>query len=220
MRKKQPAKNLPPARLEKLIHLINLIAPDTRLPDLEGEIENLKLEDFEVQQRLYEILKSLPDEVSNYIYPYNLETIKELTSDYFDEEENLRDNREFLYEIVQGYQDFSRFTKILRSLIQRHEAQKNNRLIIIFPIYISTEIVIKDGLIHIETNKLAEALQGVDIDRLRICPVCNRIFWAKRNDQKACSNKCSGNLRIRKYRENYLEKYKQQRIKKEQTIKS
>jgi hypothetical protein len=50
------------------------------------------------------------------------------------------------------------------------------------------------------SNTLVNALRGVDADRLRTCEICNRIFWAKREDSETCSPKCFGVLRTRRYR--------------------
>jgi hypothetical protein len=30
-----------------------------------------------------------------------------------------------------------------------------------------------------------------DIRRVRMCPICDRIYWARRNDQPACSKRCN-----------------------------
>jgi hypothetical protein len=41
------------------------------------------------------------------------------------------------------------------------------------------------------------ALDGVPPERLRICPICQSIFWAARHDARACSKKCNSVRRVR-----------------------
>ena len=36
-----------------------------------------------------------------------------------------------------------------------------------------------------------------DGDRLRICEICNRVFWAKKDVSTACPNTCANTLRVR-----------------------
>lgn len=46
-----------------------------------------------------------------------------------------------------------------------------------------------------------EGVKGIDADRLRICEICNEIFWAKRKDSETCSKSCFNALRQRRHRE-------------------
>ncbi len=63
-----------------------------------------------------------------------------------------------------------------------------------------TEFTIKDGVIDFE-SELTQVLRGVTPERLRICPICKEIFWAKRIETSICSNKkCSNNFHQRKIR--------------------
>jgi hypothetical protein len=63
-----------------------------------------------------------------------------------------------------------------------------------------------DGKINFRLTKYADALQGVNISRLRLCEYCNRIFWANRNDAFTCSPKHARNRRMRLLRENWKQK--------------
>ena len=74
-----------------------------------------------------------------------------------------------------------------------------------------------NGLIELQTPPLLECVQGVEAQRIRKCPVCEKIFWAERKDQQGCSVPCSHALRNRKYRRSYSEKYKLQRMLKQNT---
>lgn len=50
-------------------------------------------------------------------------------------------------------------------------------------------------------------LEKVEVERIRKCPVCEKLFWAGRLDQSACRSRCSNVLRAKKWREKYAAKY-------------
>ena len=56
-----------------------------------------------------------------------------------------------------------------------------------------------------------QALQGIELIRIRKCMVCENFFWATRKDKKCCNKKCNGVWRTRRWRESYAAKYKLQR---------
>ncbi len=50
-------------------------------------------------------------------------------------------------------------------------------------------------------SKIIELLQAVDARRLKICPICDEVFWAKRIEAKTCSKRrCLNNFHQRKRR--------------------
>lgn len=67
------------------------------------------------------------------------------------------------------------------------------------------------GNLRVEHDPLLQALDGVEVRRIRECPICGELYWARRIDKPTCKAKCAHVLRERRYRKNYLEKYKLQR---------
>jgi hypothetical protein len=63
---------------------------------------------------------------------------------------------------------------------------------------------------------LFEEFEGVEADRIRTCPPCGRIYWARRKDQPGCSQRCVWRIRQQRWRERYLKRYKVQRIRAQQ----
>jgi hypothetical protein len=63
----------------------------------------------------------------------------------------------------------------------------------------------KKGEINFSISEWASALQGVDITRIRICEVCEDIFWANRKDAFACSKKHAKVRQMRLLRANWKE---------------
>jgi hypothetical protein len=49
-------------------------------------------------------------------------------------------------------------------------------------------------------SEFLEAINKTDADRLRICEICQRVFWAKREDSKTCSPRCLSALNTRNSR--------------------
>jgi hypothetical protein len=76
-----------------------------------------------------------------------------------------------------------------------------------FDLY-SDELNITSSINVIKTGEKFEAsLTGFaalighfEADRLRICEICGRVFWAKRKESKTCSAKCFNNFRQQLYR--------------------
>lgn len=58
----------------------------------------------------------------------------------------------------------------------------------------------RDGEIGKMPGQPFEAFHGLNLDRIRACEVCNRIFWAKREDKKTCSAPCLNVFNVRRYR--------------------
>lgn len=84
--------------------------------------------------------------------------------------------------------------------------------------YHATEVRINHkGKITFKNNGIINALEGIDAARLRICPVCEKIFWANRLDKIGCSTKCNQTLRTRKKREKEKNKFKS-RVKKDGSL--
>lgn len=60
--------------------------------------------------------------------------------------------------------------------------------------------IVNRSRLHIEAFGLSKVLEGVEGDRLRLCGICRKLFWAKRTGSKACSKSCSNTLRQRQFR--------------------
>jgi hypothetical protein len=70
------------------------------------------------------------------------------------------------------------------------------------------------GLTIAVRNTWLEALIGIEAKRLRVCKICQRIFWARQDNMLACGSKCSAANRQRLLRERkrqYTESVKKKR---------
>jgi len=57
------------------------------------------------------------------------------------------------------------------------------------------------GVVTVRLVGCLQALQGVAVDRIRVCPRCSKLFWAGRRDKSGCSEGCARVLRQGKLRE-------------------
>jgi hypothetical protein len=58
-------------------------------------------------------------------------------------------------------------------------------------------VVDEGGKLRLVIDELTQALDGVEIDRVRECKLCKRIFWAGRKDKKCCSDRCNNVYNVR-----------------------
>jgi hypothetical protein len=75
-------------------------------------------------------------------------------------------------------------------------------VVIGIPLLVEYAYLDKDGKLHRSLNRFAEALEGVEVSRIRACLICRRLFWANRKDKQCCSEEHSRIIRQRQVREN------------------
>ena len=68
------------------------------------------------------------------------------------------------------------------------------------------------GELEFNVDPLIEALKGVQVSKIRNCPICSAFFWASRKDKPCCSNRCAKIRRTRRWREKYPDRYKLRRL--------
>ena len=200
--------NQPPAKLAKLIALTNLVPPKTELGNLHEKfvelLESIGLDRWtpqwakKLRALVHSYLEGLPGSFQSYV----------LGTTWPD------DNDAGI--LIYGVASIERYTLIkdARLLLRGIRTVSESG----YAFYRSTlEVKTKlrldeQGVFVLQRNQLIEALEGVEAERIRTCPICEQIFWAGRINQPACSKRCSHALRNRKYRERYLTDYKMQRI--------
>jgi len=90
----------------------------------------------------------------------------------------------------------------------RHNADKVAKLFPVNRVFGISQLAVRDGRIAFEPDKFTTAFLNVEIDRVRLCGACEKVFWANRIDMKGCTVQCAKVLRTRKWRskpENKLE---------------
>lgn len=211
--------------LKNLLEIINFVPPDVDLPNAkeillkafeektsrqmtDEDMENFK-SDSDFTNSVQKTVRILRGELSEY---------RELNSYIF---ENHYDELIDEFEILDRYKDFIYYRQKIRFVAQEasYFQKTGRRKISVSSVYqpelFTTSFEIgKDGKITFQTDKVIRALEGIDIKRLRICEVCNRIFWANRLEKIGCSDKCNQTLRTRRKRTKDKNRFKS-RVQKE-----
>jgi hypothetical protein len=192
-----------PEKLDVLLSTLNLIPPDETLWSL--NVGSLKL--LENNQRLhFEALRDLTDKIEKYS--------PEFQNFIYGREVNFK-NPYFFYlgflpdldywetfDALKRYEEFNENRHLLKGMINNFSSS-SNRVERQMPYLLQpkTRINIDEkGKIHF-SSELIEALEGVEISRIRICENCSRIFWQGRTTQKGCNTNCANNIRVKKSRE-------------------
>jgi hypothetical protein len=124
-----------------------------------------------------------------------------------------------VYDLQQKLDLITKGRDLLLNIASKNEQSDDlaSSEIVIFGAEVFTRLRVNSkGQLFEAPSLLLKALTdgGVEAKRIRLCQICRCLFWAGRTDKPCCGPKCSGILRQRKYRRNYLEKYKPQRIRK------
>jgi len=70
------------------------------------------------------------------------------------------------------------------------------------PVDKAAALYIEAGVIKVSLAPFLRVLDGIEARRIRLCPVCEKLFWAGRVDKVGCTEECSRVLRQRRLREN------------------
>jgi len=196
-----------PPKLGELIELVNLL-PAYGTVDEEcmfawaGRIlagaEQTASSDKEIVQYVRQTIDDLPSELRDYIGPFPFDDdprlnemvdLDRLRLQVLDRYDYVIQGREALSWLIGGHHPSGlRFSQ----LVPRLEYNAKRKM-------------------EMTPSPLLECILTVEEGRIRRCPICMKIYWADRKDQPACPKSCSHALRSRRYRKNYLEKYKHQR---------
>ncbi len=101
--------------------------------------------------------------------------------------------------------------KNLKRLIRYKSFIVNHKYIELKRIEIETSLIFDGNTIRVIKSRFLRAIEGVNIDRLRVCEVCTNIYWAVRSDSKTCSRNCYNTFRQRQFREKNKNEYNEKR---------
>lgn len=222
---KSRAKYKCPPELEELIRQTNLVPIGTITPDFDAEIrieiqryrnETGESPEISAYGFLTNLIKHLPSEFLDFIkdraykraYP-------------FGEGKFPNDERQYKQEFIRQYVNYCYMRdsmlwlvlrlenerKMMRDAEKRHKLEENSITFQYFtlldwdafPITIKTELI-RDDDGKLQITGLACLIGKFDDSRLRKCEICERIYWAKRNNSKTCSSRCLNVLNVRKSR--------------------
>ena len=201
-----------PENLKRLIELVNSIPPDRKLPHIREVLEESGEDEQRAVALIKEKLNGVPEDFFKNAYIYLDDSYS-----YF----------RLLRKAVHDLAQMGGLPRALRSVYMRCAVRDDPN----WPEEITSRIgdppwrevspyddkhpwdawqwpklsttVTLDatGMIVAIGDDYIKALIGVQVDRLRECGICHRIFWAKQNNMVACNPRCSAANRQRLGRE-------------------
>jgi hypothetical protein len=133
-------------------------------------------------------INSLPQEIANLYLPLEFEALKPV---------DIKMRFEFLVWTHGRVDYFKQLTTALRELTKFKEGDLTFNIFFPRDTYIHID---NQGVMNVRTPAFLQALDGVEINRIRECPVCSSIFWAGRITQQCCTPRCSNIFRVRRHR--------------------
>jgi hypothetical protein len=199
----------------------NDLYPNWGWPTGEYAISALEI----LQNLIFITLSTLPETLHDFIGPVNAKTIGSLLL-----------NSEMQYSgdypknetLIAAY---NRYGYLFKAKEVLEEIAKNSTTTYPFSIPVPTPMTAEsNSLISIQPDNegkgdfcysplvqmLRKALERVDLKRIGKCPICNKVFWRGRTDQRACSPDCGHALRNADYRVRWREEIKQRRYERAQ----
>lgn len=193
-------------KLKEFIDLINYIPSDYDFPTYK-EIERFEGAFWDSLQSAKSLdnakylrgatywMRDLPQEISDFVFQ---------TMDYFEVSERIN----LLYLLNTSLRLLGEFNSGLRVKTAYYEpAAFNIRL------NIQKD---ENGYLKPCGNEFIKLIEenNIEADRIRVCKMCEKVFWASRNDMKTCNTKCANSLRQKQWRERNSDTYKENRRKK------
>lgn len=199
--------------LEEIIALVNMVPAETDLPDLAEihyELSKINLDGDVFSERALESLTEHLGGVSEAFRDYILEGLQRddpegLLASAWRRYNEFRDFRSCLQELarvgtklnpqrVTSFEQLPEHLKMKTKFYLEHYARRIERKVLI--------ACDEQGKLILKADRLAKALQGMELSRIRLCGSCQRIYWAGRaNMRYACSTKCANLLRTRRWRD-------------------
>lgn len=124
----------------------------------------------------------------------------------FDAEFDFNKYVALLYGAFNRFNSFVRLRKNLQK-IARFKLSERSRDNYLMPLEAGTLIIDQNGVFKFKIDLLTKVLEGVNVDSVKECKFCKRIFWAKRKKSKCCPpdySNCNINFNTRKSRGNQV----------------
>ncbi|NOT62419.1 MAG: hypothetical protein HOP19_19610 [Acidobacteria bacterium] len=175
--------------------------PDDAPPPTHNEIIDLA----DRTLRSHEEINRIPEEALSSL---PLETRQKIV-------EGIKDFDDFLNRQTMRlrYDFWIKFSRLIRNLARNKEPNAEW----VFPDLAILERA-ENGALRLKNDDVLQDILsvGAEVDRIRECPFCLRIFWAGHGNKQRCGETCSDALNDRVYREKHKEQISKQRKKKYQ----
>ena len=219
-KKESRAKYRCPPELDEIICLVNIVPPDMGIQPLEVIFGDKLREEMarnkfhlyvrEVPAHWYLISmlqKAFPDTSLVTVIKDVLKHTPQKFREYIESAPHLDDlhkpetDLETFVRMAKKHTNFCNLRDSLNRLVRHLEIERDGvSEYWTWQHFTLTTIVERRSDGKLRGKGLLGLLGTFDDTRLRRCLICKRIFWARRNDSKTCSSRCSNNLNVRNYR--------------------
>ena len=205
--KKSRAKYKCLPELADILEMVNLVPPDADMPNAGKVIEAFTNEwllqeqktDVDLWSDIFdECFKDFDREAKTNIFNFWFDKSAKSNNDL-----DRRRYKALLDAVIITYEEIYQTRKNIKLVIDSVSEKKKKTENSSWHkpnLEISIPITEKDGEFRASLPVFLELISTINLDRLRACEICNRVFWAKREESKTCSAPCFGILRTRRYR--------------------
>jgi hypothetical protein len=170
----------PRPELEEIIRLVNLLPADPPPAPLNADRMN-----------------SLPEELRDYLEEVHSAELESDESDH---------SAHHAWQMMEWeYLEIRAARENLRQLIREaNEVSDEETFYFHEPVDAGAYLEITtERTVRVRMSILARAIEGAEIDYLRYCEMCRKIFYAGRKNQQCCTPKCAKAQRQKRWRQRY-----------------
>lgn len=184
-------------KLADLIGIVNLVPLNMKVPYLWATAVERGI-DLDVAENQLGILKASLEGLPEGFQRYILKGLVNSNNDPF------FDIADAFTNAIERYEMFCSARNVLRQIAEAamDESTKQSIHIVYKPESANVIQTREDGRLSVSRarDNVEEALEDVEPERIRICPICWNIFWAGYITQKCCTPKCANTFRVHRHR--------------------
>lgn len=202
--------------LAELLATVNAVPPGVVLPsyrDAKDKFEseyflehNVRYENMDESSRLHMMFEVFDycfkdffdQDYKKQVFEYWFSRLKETLS------QSEKTYLALFYSLIETY-EYVRETRRDVNHIIRYVSELNNKspILHLYDTNLHTPLAFsqQNGETRAKLLGFAKVIESIDLERLRACKTCGRVFWAKRKDSETCQTVCFNALRQRRHRE-------------------
>jgi len=154
-------------------------------------------------------LEKLPDDIYKYIFDVAETTTKKKDEGVLEKIELVASIYHTLIRIASCVSESNLINYCVHELLDEFDSNFPETL----PVINVGITINREGILTTKSNQFFDFITNNKIEgyRIRLCPICSKIFWATRLDKRTCSKACGNILRQRIWQEENKDDYNKKR---------
>lgn len=180
------------SKLKRIIRVANTLPPFHPLPDLDSIVyERLKNQDEVIPLAMP--LSDLPEEFVSELAAYITELLQDWP-EFYDRLSEMQSDSPVAF--LENYGELLKDQHAAFFLLGRIVSEHDKTYFPLFSVYPGGDFLtpsalrFEEGKVHIERFNILEAIEGIEVARLRLCRHCGNFFYEGRIDKEFCRNTC------------------------------